>query len=220
MFIARLFPALRRWPIKTRYGPLVCDLSENVCLPLVMNGEYSHWRDEEPSLEALPLTDQSVVVDIGANIGVLTAWFARRAHEVHAFEPAPRALELLRMNAPSNATIHPLALGEESGLVRFTQAESLDMSAISDSGIEVEIRTLDSYGLAPDLIKIDVEGFEPQVLRGARQTIARHRPLIMFEALSPDALAECVAIIESIDPSYQVEAMGGRLNHLARHSAA
>ena len=197
-------PSLRRYSAKTRYGRMTCDIGEPGCFPLIKYGHYPHWAPDEAAIAGLSLPDESVVVDIGANIGAMAKIFARRAKVVHAFEPSPRALEYLRMNADENVIVHAVALSDHAGVGLFEERESLDRSSLSDHGIEVPVRTLDSFDLKPDLIKIDVEGFEPEVLRGARETL-RRSPILLFEALSENALADCRAAITSANPAYRIE---------------
>jgi FkbM family methyltransferase len=212
--LTALRPSLRRYPARTRYGTIICDLSEIVCFDLAVKGTYARWQPDEDAIARIPLDERSVVLDIGANIGVMTRIFARRAAHVHAFEPAPRALALLRANAPDNATIHPVALADRCGTVRFAEVESLDMSSISNEGVEVPARTVDSLGLKPDFIKIDVEGYEIQVLRGARETL-KAGPIIMFEALNPQALGECQNEILAANANYSFERLPGGTNFIA-----
>jgi FkbM family methyltransferase len=211
--LAKLRPALRSYSINTHYGPLVCDLSERICVPLWRDGAYAHWKDDEAVIARLPLSRGSLVVDIGANVGATVSMFASRVGHVHAFEPAPRALRLLRANHWTNVTIHPVALTNHDGTTFFEESASLDVSHISSSGIEVEARTLDSFGLQPDVIKIDVEGFEPQVLAGAVQTL-RHSPIVMFEALDEESRAACEKAILTANASYRFERISD-LNYVA-----
>lgn len=217
--IASLRPGLRNYPLDTRYGVVCCDLRESVCFPLLRYGEYPHWRVDEPAWEKLlELCSGRVVFDVGANIGVLTRMFAQRAMHVHAFEPAPRALELLAANTRDlpNVTIHPVALSDGANHVRFNESEALDTSSISldGSGVEVAASTIDATELLPDLIKIDVEGFEDRVLRGATKTL-RSGPVIAFEALDDDARDRCEQIILSANPGYAFESMPGKTNVIA-----
>ena len=206
--LARAFraarPSLRRYSAETRYGRLTCDIGEPGCFPLIKFGHYPHWERDEKAIDGLALGEESVIVDVGANIGAMSKIFARRAKVVHAFEPSPRALEYLKMNADKNVIVHPVALSDHDGVGLFEERESLDRSSFSDDGIEVPVRTLDSFGLKPDLIKIDVEGFEPEVLRGARETL-RHSPTLLFEALSQEALAECRDVILAANEHYRFE---------------
>lgn len=216
--LARWMPGLQRCTIPTRYGPIVCDLSETVCYPLLKYGGYPHWRAEEKAFDGFEWGPKSIVLDIGANIGVTVRIFARHAAHVHAFEPAPRALRLLVANTKSlqNVTVHAVAVSDKLGTVRFEERQKLDTSSMgtSSDGIEVPAVTIDSLGLVPDVIKIDVEGFEQLVLKGATETL-KHGPTIVFEALSANALQECKAIICLANPSYTFEAIGGGTNFIA-----
>jgi FkbM family methyltransferase len=195
-------PSLGWHQTPTRYGTMMCDVGEPACFPLVKFGRFPHWADDEALIERLSPRD--VVVDVGANVGAMTRLFARTAQVVHAFEPSPKALRFLKANAPSNTVIHPVALSDFTGAAKFAERESFDLSSFADEGIEVPVRTLDSFGLKPSLIKIDVEGFEPEVIRGARETL-KHSPLILFEALTKAKLAECQAEILSANPAYEIE---------------
>jgi FkbM family methyltransferase len=208
--LTRLMPSLRNVPVKTRYGTIICDLSESVCFSLLRYGEYLHWRADEEALSELPI-DGKIVLDIGANIGVTAVIFAARAKQVHAFEPSPRALRLLRLNAGPNVTVHPVALSDKAGTVEFEETGMLDMSHFG-KGISVPCLTLDELGIVPDVIKIDVEGAEHLVLKGATKTLA-HSPVIFFEALTPEAYAESVAIILAANPNYTFETISD--NHVA-----
>jgi FkbM family methyltransferase len=212
--LAAIRPSLHHYRAETRYGSFICDMAEMACYPLIAKGEFPHWRSDEAALFSIPLNRNSVVLDIGANIGVMTRIFAARAGHVHSFEPAPRALALLRENAPENSTIHAIAIGDHNGIAHIQEAEAVDESYIATTGIPVQMRTIDSLALAPDLIKIDVEGFEPAVLRGAAETL-KNGPIIMFEALTAAALAHCSAIIVEANPAYSIRDMGSGQNFLA-----
>jgi FkbM family methyltransferase len=215
--VARMVPALRCYPIETRYGRIYCDLRETPCFALLRYKEYPHWRGDEEAIARIPLNGNSLVLDVGANIGVTVRMFAKRAGHIHAFEPSPRAMPMLQANTAdlNNVTIHQCAISNSNGVAHFQERFLLDMSRLSDDGMEVEARTIDSCGLAPDFIKIDVEGFEHLVLEGARRTIGEHAPVIMFEAWDEAARQKSEAIIRDANPNYSFEAIGEKLNHIA-----
>lgn len=130
-------------------------------------------------------------VDIGANCGIWTRVLARCFPLVHAFEPSPEAVECFWLNNPwremterSQIVLHEVALGAEAGTVRLnTQLRSSGFTRADPEGdFEVEVRTLDSFSLPHvDFIKIDVEGFEHPVVKGAAETIRKCRPLVILE---------------------------------------
>lgn len=127
-----------------------------------------------------------VLVDVGAMIGNHTTFFARFLPHtaIHAFEPIAANRRVLRANvAPfPTVTVHPVALSSKAGTVLMSApAGNLGHASIG-AGRPVKAMTLDSFAFQDvNLLKIDVEGHEPEVLAGARDTIARCRPLILIE---------------------------------------
>jgi FkbM family methyltransferase len=113
---------------------------------------------------------------------LLSQWFKK----VYAFEPSAemRALFARNVTAP-NVQVFPVALSDRNGrgsLRRPVAGNSGSTFVEMDVDGDVECRTLDSYQLSDvGFIKIDVEGAEYLVLSGARETIARSRPLIIAE---------------------------------------
>lgn len=144
------------------------------------------------------------VIDVGAHTGRHLACLAELVGPqgwVMAFEPLPFAQARLRerFTAP-NIELHGVALADEAGTARFIHAEgSPEESGLRErvynrpeatrpTPIEVQVERLDRYardraGLA--FIKIDVEGAEIACLRGARETLARHRPVVSVEYGQP-----------------------------------
>jgi FkbM family methyltransferase len=143
-----------------------------------------------------------VVYDVGAFQGLLTLFFSRRARHVVAYEPHPanfeRLCENLRLNGVENVTVRCLGLGAQPGRARLVwdplmlggaTCNPLIGRSLGESRCqaeEIRISTLDSeierHGLPrPDLIKIDVEGFELEVLRGALATLRREHPPLFLE---------------------------------------
>jgi len=133
-----------------------------------------------------------VVYDIGAFHGLLTIFFARQAETVVAWEPnsrnRQRLNENLKINGFTNVTVRPYGLSSQPMQARMSYDPLAPGTASIDSkmagGAEeeiIEIRMLDQeQGLEkPDLIKIDVEGFELNVLEGAPRTLEQHPTLFL-----------------------------------------
>lgn len=127
---------------------------------------------------------RQVFVDVGAMVGGYSVRAAARGMTVFSFEPNPKNLRLLKLNAEANKVslnIQPCALGAYNGNVRLTLNDGLSRIT-SEGGVEVEMRTLDSLELKDvNLVKIDVEGYELEVLRGARGTLNRFHPSLVVE---------------------------------------
>jgi FkbM family methyltransferase len=133
-------------------------------------------------------------IDAGANKGVYTYFIAQYARHTYAFEPNPKMVAILRRTAGANVTVSPVALGDASGeaVLRVpllekghsNQGASLSAIKVPDgfTPVTVETARIDDLDLSDiGFIKIDVEGFEDAVLRGARDTIARDRPTLLVE---------------------------------------
>ena len=127
-----------------------------------------------------------IAVDCGAYIGDHTVAYKRRigpAGRVLAFEPNPTAYECLIRNCP-DVEAHRMGLGAQPGTLAMTIVDgNYGASRITGDGSQrVEISTLDSFVLPRlDVMKVDAEGFELQVLEGAKETIARCRPVLALE---------------------------------------
>jgi FkbM family methyltransferase len=146
------------------------------------------------------------VLDIGANLGMVTVHMASLVGSggaVHAFEPNPRLVGLLRRalhrNCLTQVKLHEFGLGPaESTLeLRVPRDSTGDGSLVYNRDTEdclsvrVRVRTLDDVAREQDirrvsLLKIDVEGFEASVFRGAPQFLEKVRPeAILFEVMQP-----------------------------------
>lgn len=124
-------------------------------------------------------------VDVGAHTGTWTLPMARLFEAVEAFEPVPRYHGKWRgrMEKLPHATLHPVALGAVAGTARQGQGEGKPWLLPSTDGGFI-VRTLDSFGWSDvDLLKIDVEGADALVIRGALKTIEQCRPVIVVEEI-------------------------------------
>jgi FkbM family methyltransferase len=131
------------------------------------------------------LGDSELFVDGGAYDGDTIAQFRRATgdHFAHivAFEPDPSSYAALKsaINGDPRITLQPYGLGARRETVRFTPGGTSSKIS-SDGTCQIEVVTLDEAlrGIAPTLMKFDIEGSEPDALRGGRHTIVRHRPKI------------------------------------------
>ena len=133
-------------------------------------------------------------VDVGAHVGNHTLYFSKMLGlKTVAFEPNPQTYQLLAANVRENGVeamcrIRHAAVGASSGRVHAIPASggNSGMARVeSDAAGEVPLLCLDDElqnDVRVDVLKIDVEGWETDVLRGATRIIERHRPLIYVEA--------------------------------------
>jgi FkbM family methyltransferase len=150
----------------------------------------------------------SVVWDIGANMGLFSfaaAGLAGLNGRVYAFEPDAVMARLLRLSARLNpqaapVEVVPCAVAEDLGLAHFEIAQrsrasnALEGFQLSQGGGVREVETVVTLSLdwladrlpAPDVLKIDVEGAELAVFRGARQLLKTKRPVVLFELTRPN----------------------------------
>jgi FkbM family methyltransferase len=152
----------------------------------------------EPELWLVPklVSRSGLALDIGANEGYWSLQLARYAKHVHAFEPNPICLAQLRRVLPRRVTLHPVALSDNSGTTRLRfdpnntgigTIESRNPLTDNEGIKQIETRDvsterLDDFQLSGvELIKIDVEGHEEAVLRGAGATLQRNRPTVICE---------------------------------------
>ncbi len=136
-------------------------------------------------------------IDVGANKGVYSYLLSRISEKVEAFEPNPKMHALLEGAVPPNVETHAVALSNESGAAELilpiqrsgryaNQGATLQSKKLPpDKGfgvVRVEQRRLDDYRFSDvTFIKIDVEGYELEVIEGARETLRRERPTLLVE---------------------------------------
>jgi FkbM family methyltransferase len=210
---------------------------------------YDHdWEAHELRAWSGLIRGARGVLDIGANTGVYAMLSARLAPDarVVAFEPNPVNAKRLRENVELNGLsaridVVTRVLGAEVGHVAFTIPDTGQVSLVSSAvssfteafadgaacrTIGVEQDTVDSFvqehGCVVDAMKVDVESYELEVLRGALETLRAHRPFVMCEvfdplelfathpeltrALSPELRAEVTALLD--DVGYTAYAIG------------
>ena len=165
------------------YQVVLTDEQDHIQKHLLGGLPYEHRMLRDMARRA-----DGLVVDAGANIGNHALYLCARGLEVVAFEPDPvLALAIAfsgELNQFDHIRVEPVALGSERTTARLVGHPEGNVGAqsLKVGRAGVTVMPLDDYGLAPAAIKIDVEGMEMHVLNGARETIARHRPLLYVEA--------------------------------------
>ncbi|MFA7383431.1 MAG: FkbM family methyltransferase [Desulfurivibrionaceae bacterium] len=139
-----------------------------------------------------------VVADIGANIGLTALLFSSLARKVYAFEPSPSTYEILRGNLAragvSNVEAINLGLGHQAEALTITFAGNNRSGGYVSDKIrpeighvteEIRLDTIDHYFAAcesvPSFLKIDVEGFEQNVIKGGSLFLQKNMPTVVLE---------------------------------------
>lgn len=127
-------------------------------------------------------------LDVGGHVGLWSWMMALDFNRVWAFEPMPEHRECYEINMRNfkNWTLFPFALGAAAGNVHVrtrTVGSSGDTGVdLSGQGLEVPIKTVDEFKFNEiDFMKIDCEGFELFVVKGAEETIKRNKPVMIVE---------------------------------------
>jgi FkbM family methyltransferase len=160
---------------------------------------FRRWRrgDEELELTLLPLlcSRERVSVDVGANFGMYTARMIALSRRCVAFEPIPAMARMLARGFGRTVDVHGVALSDRTGMVELrvpdldTGYATIDPAnrltsrrEVPIDRVEVPMARLDDFGLDDvGFVKVDVEGHEEAVLRGAEATLARCRPNVIVE---------------------------------------
>ncbi|MCW3055585.1 MAG: hypothetical protein JWN14_4755 [Chthonomonadales bacterium] len=157
-------------------------------------------------LEQQTQRQKGLYLDVGCNIGIISSalsqWLGREG-EVWSFEPLPetvkRACATFALNNVENVSLFPIALGTENGTLNIysTPGHSESVSAVGGNAegavaVSVKCMTLDTLFSEKKpafsnvgLIKIDVEGYELSVLRGAKDTLSQQKPDVFYEFNPP-----------------------------------
>ncbi|CAL9449310.1 hypothetical protein SUDANB176_02407 [Streptomyces sp. enrichment culture] len=152
---------------------------------------YPRFEPELARLADLCPPDCDTAVDVGGWYGPWTHRLARRARRVVTVEPVPRLARLLTATAPPNVRVVRAAASDRPGTAPLwlppddggdRGVSSLVRRDIHGRALDVTCVTLDELGLRNvGFVKIDVDGNEPAVLRGATGVLARDRPALFVE---------------------------------------
>jgi FkbM family methyltransferase len=196
--------------VQTAFGPLwVFRGDRYVSRSLEVYGEYA--GDELQMFQQL-VRPGMTVVEAGGNIGALCVPLARMCAPgpIYVFEPQQRAIQLLcanlAINGVDNARVFADGLGATPSMIKMPPVDyakpgnfgSVTLDAAAQQGDFARVSRLDDWPLtACDFIKIDVEGWEAEVLKGARETLARFKPAIYLENDRAEKQAETIAVLDA-----------------------
>jgi FkbM family methyltransferase len=143
------------------------------------------WRARDSAVAACKQT--RVCLDIGANVGLWSCDLVKSFQTVIAFEPVAEFRECFKKNVSgTNYLLEAVALGRTESFIDMNIVEgNTGHSHINPNSLGkglIPLKTLDSYNYNNvDMIKIDVEGFEEEILAGAMDTILKNKPIIVVE---------------------------------------
>jgi FkbM family methyltransferase len=141
-------------------------------------------------------------IDVGANIGMYTVYLSKLYNTVYSFEPIPYFANELTALKLRNVYVYNIGLAQQNSKLElnipydnitgeplyawsYFEAEHIERSFLKKESIIVDCKTLDSYHFNDvDFIKIDVEGYELNVLIGAKDTINKYKPILLIEVPS------------------------------------
>lgn len=149
------------------------------------NGRLDHDRSLLPVI-AKYIPNGGTAIDVGAYIGDHTIFYAQRVGQhgkVVAFEPNPIPFECLEYNMQKFPNVQVLNMGasDTDEGISIQQDSNVGASRPKQGG-DIQCITIDSLNLDRcDFIKMDCEGFELKALKGAMETILKHRPVMLIE---------------------------------------
>ena len=192
-------------------------LSDPICRDILTNGYYE--KELLLGMQSLANNKKGIAIDVGANIGNHTIFYSRVFPRVISFEPVPSNCWILKanlhLNRINNVTLVEKGLGAKAEIlllgdedrentnnafnaepnILFNASPNMAKAEVARGDDEMARLGVDSE-IA--MIKIDVEGFEPYVLQGFKQTIMKHNPIIFWEAFTQETAKPSVEILKSM----------------------
>jgi FkbM family methyltransferase len=177
---------------------------------LVRSANYSCWVGTYEGFKqhefARAIKAGAVVFDIGAHVGYYSLIASARSGprgSVFAFEPLHANAEALRRHVRLNrvnVTIIEAAVGEQESEAYFQKGRDTYTGRLADEGTPVRVVTIDALRASgqlppPNVLKVDVEGAEGQVLRGALETLKTVRPLVFLAVHGQRARDDAVRVL-------------------------
>ena len=143
------------------------------------------WRARDTAVAACE--QKRICIDIGANVGLWSCDLVKHFDQVIAFEPVQEFIDCFEKNVvATNYTMHRMALGRTESFINMNIVQgNTGHSHINKESFgqgTIPLKTLDSFNFTNvDMIKIDVEGFEEEILAGAMETIKLNKPILVIE---------------------------------------
>lgn len=158
---------------------------ERLITKRVKNGGPAQYQDDVREIAYQYVTDFSLAVDVGANVGLWSRPLTEKFKRIVAFEPMPQVLKCLKLNVQNlPVEINEFALSNVSGNIDMVyDSENTGSSyVVENSAGSIPLRTLDELNLSKfGLLKVDCERHDLQVLQGAEKTILKYKPIIVVE---------------------------------------
>lgn len=188
---------------------------------IVGAGEHGYWLGSYEINKRMAFEREipagAVVYDVGANAGyfsLLAAVLVGSEGRVYAFEPLPRNVEFLnkhiQLNRLDNIAVIEAAVSDRSGEAAFDLGASTAMGHLADTGeIAVRMVSLDEMLQAgelepPDYVKVDVEGAEYDVLRGARDLLRQYHPILFLDTHQREAHRPTIALLKELGYEFSI----------------
>lgn len=198
----------------TRHGPILIMAQDRPIADALSH--YGEWAQIEIDFVAQFIPDGAVVLDVGGHVGIHARAFASAAKNVtvHSFEAQPQLAQLLALNAENaggQIQAHSIAIGDKIGqayIGALPDDRSVNAVAQAITGtrrpgdLGVDVSTVDQHNFSRvDFIKMDIGGHGPAAIRGASETIARCKPVILCKIKTIDQADGIFSEISGFDYS-------------------
>jgi FkbM family methyltransferase len=186
-------------------------------LPVLCSQEDEYFTSYPgASTDTFKLHSQEVLCDVGAHVGSTINKFLNATRwkysAIHAFEPDVenyRTLKEGHFATLPNFHSHNIALSDACSVLQFAQSGTMGSRLAADGNVQVQARPLDDVVDYATFVKMDVEGHETSVLRGARKLIHAHQPRLAVTGYHyANDLLDIVELILELEPRYEL-----RLRH-------
>ena len=201
---SRIVPLDEEVLVRTSYGWLLVPKDDHAIITTI--GEMGDAL-EPGTVRVIRsiLQPGDLAIDVGANVGAMLLPMAERVGpegRLIACEPSPTCMQALRKTSVLNGleaalTLHQVAVGSTDGFAMLYMGSNCSLNSIvelpsADGAMKVQVRRLDEIvppDLCPSLVKIDVEGFELEVLRGMREIVDRSPDIVVIAEYGPTHLS-------------------------------